>query len=155
MPEDWQLVIMGEGPERAAIEGEAVRLGLSERVHLPGFAPDPAAVLGALDLFALSSDSEQFPISVVEAMAARLAVVAPRVGDVEAMVAEENRPWLCAPGNEAELAARLVEAAADPGRRGAIGQANRARAEAEYDEATMLAAYRDTYATAMGRESFP
>lgn len=155
MPPEWQLVILGEGPERAAIEAEAARLGVSARVHLPGFAPDPAAVLGLFDLFALSSDSEQFPISVVEAMAARLAVVSPRVGDVEAMVAAENRPWLSAPGDDAGLAALLAQAAADPDRRAAIGAANRARAEAEYDEATMLAAYRDTYATALRRESFP
>jgi glycosyltransferase involved in cell wall biosynthesis len=155
MPPEWRLVILGEGPERAAILAEAARLGLAERVHLPGFASDPAAVLGAFDLFALSSDSEQFPISVVEAMAARLAVVSPKVGDVEAMVAAENRRWLSVPGDDAGLAAMLVAAAADPARRAAIGQANRARAESEYDEATMLAAYRETYAAAMGSESFP
>jgi L-malate glycosyltransferase len=155
MPPEWQLVILGEGPERAAIVAEAARLGLSARVHLPGFTPDPARVLGAFDLFALSSESEQFPISVVEAMAARLAVVSPRVGDIEAMVAAENRDWLSAPGDEAGLAALLAAAAADPARRAAIGAANRARAEAEYDEATMLAAYRDTYAAALERESFP
>jgi L-malate glycosyltransferase len=155
MPPEWQLVILGEGPERAAIQAEAAQLGLAGRVHLPGFAADPAAVLGSFDLFALSSDSEQFPISVVEAMAARLAVVSPKVGDVDAMVAEENRPWLSAPGDEAGLAAMLAAAAADPARRAAIGQANRTRAEAEYDEARMLAAYRDTYATALQRETFP
>jgi L-malate glycosyltransferase len=155
MPPEWRLVILGEGPEREAIAAEAARLGLTERVHLPGFAADPAAVLGAFDLFALSSDSEQFPISVVEAMAAGLAVVSPRVGDVESMVAAENRPWLCAAGDEAGLAARLAEAAASPERRAAIGQANRARAEAEYGEAAMLAAYRDTYGAALGRTSFP
>ena len=104
MPQDWHLVILGEGPERAVIVDTAARLGLGERVHLPGFAPDPAQAVGLFDLFALSSDSEQFPISVVEAMAAGLAVAAPAVGDVAAMVAPANRPYLSAVGDEAGLA---------------------------------------------------
>ena len=155
MPSEWQLVIVGEGPERGAIAAEAARLGLEGRVHLPGFAPDPAAVVGLFDLFALSSDSEQFPISVVEAMASGLAVVSPAVGDVAAMVAAENAAWIVPPPGDAALGAALAEAATDPVRRAAVGAANRARALAEYDEAAMLAAYRATYAGALGRQSFP
>lgn len=155
MPDEWQLVIVGEGPERAAIAAEAARLGLAGRVHLPGFAPDPARIMGLFDLFALSSDSEQFPISVVEAMAAGLVVVSPAVGDVAAMVAAENAPWIAAPGDEAALGGALVAAAADDARRAAIGAANRLRAEAEYGEEAMVAAYRATYAAALGRASFP
>ncbi len=155
MPRDWQLVIVGEGPERGAIAAEAARLGLAERVHLPGFAPDPARVMGLFDLFALSSDSEQFPISVVEAMAAGLAVVSPAVGDVAAMVAPENAPWIVAPGDEAALGAALVAAAAADARRQAVGAANRRLAEADYAEAAMVAAYRRTYAATLGRTAFP
>ena len=155
MPRDWQLVIVGEGPERGAIAAEAARLGLAERVHLSGFAPDPARVMGLFDLFALSSDSEQFPISVVEAMAAGLAVVSPAVGDVAAMVAPENAPWIVAPGDEAALGAALAAAAAADARRQAVGAANRRLAEADYAEAVMVAAYRRTYAAALGRTAFP
>ncbi len=155
MPANWKLVIVGEGPERAAIQAEAARLGLAERVHLPGFAPDPAAVVGLFDLFALSSDSEQFPVSVVEAMAAGLAVVSPAVGDIAAMVAAKNAAWIVpSPGDKA-LGVVLAEAAADPSRRVAVGAANRARALTDYDEAAMLAAYRATYAQALGRTAFP
>lgn len=155
MPGEWQLVIVGEGPERGAILAEAARLGLQGRVHLPGFAPDPAAVVGLFDLFALSSDSEQFPISVVEAMAAGLAVVSPAVGDVAAMVAAENVAWIVPPPGDDMLGAALAGAAADPARRAAVGAANRARALADYDEAAMLAAYREAYGTALGQASFP
>lgn len=155
LPAEWELVIVGEGPERAAIEAEAVRLGIADRVHLPGFAANPAQVLPLFDLFALSSDSEQFPISVVEAMAAGLAVVSPAVGDVSHIVAEINRPHITPPGDEAALPAALVELASDALRRSAIGAANRARAQAEYGEEAMIAAYRQTYGGALGRSTFP
>lgn len=155
LPPRWQLVIVGEGPERAAILAEAQALGVADRVHLPGFAADPAGVTGLFDLYALSSDSEQFPISVVEAMAAGLAVAAPRVGDVAGMVAPVNQPYLAAAGDEAALAAGLAALAADPALRAQIGAANRARASAEFDEARMVAAYRRIYAGAMGRAAFP
>ena len=140
LPKEWNLVILGEGPEREAIRAEAMRLELGHRVHLPGFARDPAAVLGLFDLFALSSDSEQFPISVVEAMAAGLAVASPRVGDVEAMLSSANRRFITPAGDDAALAAALAELAANPDLRQTIGAANRTRAEAEYDEARMIAA---------------
>lgn len=155
MPPLWRLVIVGEGPERGAIMAEAARRGLGDRVHLPGFAPDPAQVVGLFDLFALSSDSEQFPISVVEAMAAGLAVVSPRVGDVAAMVAAENRPWLTSAADEHAIGAVLAAAARDPAMRAAIGAANRQRALAEYGEEAMIAAYRKAYGDALGAPAFP
>lgn len=155
MPAPWQLVIVGEGSERGEIMAEAARLGLSDRVHLPGFAADPAQVLPQFDLFALSSDSEQFPISVIEAMAAGLAIVSPAVGDVAAIVSDENQPLIVPPGDEAALGAALAAAAADPALRTTIGTANRARALAEFGEAAMVSAYRAVYAAALRRQRFP
>ncbi len=152
---DWKLVIVGEGPERGAIEARIAALGLQQQMFLPGHAPDPAAVMPLFDLFALSSDSEQFPISVVEAMAAGLAVVAPAVGDIAAMVAAPNRAFITPPGDFEALSGAIANLTDDAALRRTIGQANRARAEAEYGEAAMLAAYRETYAGALGRASFP
>lgn len=151
LPEEWQLVILGEGPERAAIKAEAQRLQILHRVHLPGFVADPAKAVGLFDLFALSSDSEQFPISVVEAMAAGLAVAAPAVGDVRTMVSEENQRFIVPPGDEAALAEALATLAADHAARAGIGQANRARAVALYDEQQMIDAYRTLYGGVSGR----
>lgn len=155
LPEEWQLVILGEGPEREAIRAEALRLGLAHRVHLPGFVAEPARAVGLFDLFALSSDSEQFPVSVVEAMAAGLAVAATDVGDVAAIVAEPNRPYVTPAGDEPALAGALAALAGDDALRRRIGEANRVLACAEYDEAGMIVAYRALYARALRRPAFP
>ena len=155
LPPEWHLVILGEGPERDAILAEAARLGLDHRVHLPGHVADPAAAVGLFDLFALSSDSEQAPLSVIEAMAAGLAVASPAVGDVLDMVSEANRAFIPRPGDDAALATAVAALAADDVLRRRIGDANRVRARAEFDESVMAARYAKVYATALGRGSFP
>ena len=151
LPPDWHLVIAGEGPEREGLVRLAVELGVEDRVHLPGFVARPEQLVGLFDLFALSSRSEQFPLSVVEAMAAALPVVAPRVGDIAEMVASENGPFLAPPGDEGALAAQLRALADSPADRKRIGQANRAKARAEYDEQGMAQRYRALYWGLMGR----
>ncbi len=151
LPEEWHLVIVGEGPEEDAIREEADRLDIGHRLHLPGFVPDPANYVGLFDIFALSSDSEQFPISVIEAMAAGVAVVAPAVGDIVEMVAPANGPYISAAGDDASLAGSLRELAASTHLRAVLGAANRENARAQFDEKKMIEAYRRLYSSAMGR----
>ncbi|MCW1382596.1 glycosyltransferase [Novosphingobium sp. KCTC 2891] len=155
LPPEWQLVILGEGPEREAIVAEAMDLAIGHRVHLPGHVPDPAQAIGLFDLFALSSDSEQFPLSVVEAMASGLAVASPAVGDVADIVSAENRAFITAAGDEAALAGALADLAADEALRRRIGAANQTRARAEFDAKAMTRHYAALYAAALGRERFP
>ena len=144
--ERLQLVVVGEGPERDAILAEAAAQGLDD-ICLAGFMTDPWRFVGRFDIFALSSDSEQFPISLVEAMAAGLPVASTDVGDVANMVAPANRPFVVA--DEQGLADALGMLAADPELRAALGAANRARAQRDYDERTMVDAYAALYGEAL------
>jgi glycosyltransferase involved in cell wall biosynthesis len=151
LPPEWHLVICGEGPERAAILTAAQRFGMADRLHLPG-AVDPARVVGLFDIFALSSASEQFPLSVVEAMAAGLPVAAPDVGDIAVILAAPNRAIITPPNDTPALSAALVQLAADAALRASLGAANQTRAQGEFDLAAMLARYTAVYASAMERD---
>ncbi len=149
-----KLAIAGEGPERGAIMAEATRLGVADRVIMPGFLKDPSQFVRLFDIFALSSDSEQYPISLVEAMAAGLPAVCTDVGDVHNIVAEANRSYIIAKDDADGFAAALTKLAGDVSLRQTIGTANRALAIAEYDEAEMFTRYRQLYGNAMNRADF-
>ncbi len=148
---DADLLILGEGPERGAIVAEAERLGVAAHVHLPGFRAAPHRHIGLFDMFALSSDSEQAPISLIEAMAAGLPVVATDVGDVADMIAAEGRDLIVDRDDEAGLANALARLIDDQALRRRLGEANRAVALARFGEARMIATYAALYGEAAGR----
>lgn len=145
LPSHVKLVIVGEGPERSAIEAEAQALGVSDRVLLPGFMSEPYRYVGHFDIFALSSDSEQFPISLVEAMAAGLPVVATDVGDVKAMVAHENQVLVVPVPEERAFSAALDLLCWDATMRRRLGLANQEKARATFDEQAMIGRYAALY----------
>jgi len=135
-----RLLIVGDGPEQAALEECARANGLSGRTLFAGHMPDPAAAYRAMDVFALSSDTEQMPFSVLEAMASGLPVAATDVGDVRTMLVSGNAPYLAA-RDDAALAAVLRPLLADAGLRRRLGAENRVKAERDYDQETMFQAY--------------
>lgn len=145
MPEHCRLVIVGEGPEREAIMAEAQRLGVSTRLHMPGFIANPQNYVGLFDIFALSSDSEQFPISLVEAMAAGLPALSTDVGDVRSIVTVDNARFVIPLNDEQFYASALSELVADADLRYTIGQANREFAQQHYTEADMVRRYAVLY----------
>jgi glycosyltransferase involved in cell wall biosynthesis len=139
-----RLLIAGDGPERESLETHAEAIGLQEHVRFTGHVREPERIYAALDVFALSSDTEQMPTSVIEAMAAGLPVAATDVGDISQMVSDENRPFV-AGRNEASLADAILKLRGDPDLRARIGAANRETAETRFDEHTMAAAYAELF----------
>lgn len=103
-------------------------------------------MLGAFDVFALSSDTEQMPNALLEAMAASRAVAAVDVGDVRQMVCEDNREFIVPRDDAPALAAAITRLLADPNMRAALGRKNRARAVAEFSQQRMFSAYADVLA---------
>jgi len=92
-----RLVVVGGGPELPALQALAARLGVAEDVEFAGYLADPISRLIEFDLFALSSDTEQLPIAMLEAMACGIPVVATRVGDVAQIIPEVAQAGLTEP----------------------------------------------------------
>lgn len=143
------LVIAGDGPERPALEGVAQALGIHSRVRFTGHVADPVALLKRLDIFALSSDTEQMPLSLLEAMAAGLPVAATDVGDIRSMLAEANAPYVTAP-DDAALAAGMRALLGQAGLRRVLGVANRAKVEQEFNQEAMFQAWAAVFDGTLG-----
>ena len=143
-----RLVIVGDGPERAKLELLAADLGLADVVEFAGHTGSPEAHYRTFDIFALSSDTEQMPLSVIEAMAAGLPVAATDVGDIAEMVGAENRRFVTGLQHNA-LAAALQMLAADPALRHRIGAENREKALKLYSQDDMFWAYARLFDSAM------
>ena len=149
-----RLAIVGDGPDRDNIFAEAARLGISDRIMMPGSLRDSARYIRLFDIFALSSDSEQYPVSLIEAMTSALPIVSTDVGDVRNMVTRDNAPFVVARTDEPGLANAIRDLASDAELREKLGAANRLIACSQYDEATMFARYRQLYGSAMNRADF-
>lgn len=149
-----RLVIVGEGPEKGKILAEAERVGLGDRLLMTGFLADPARYIGLFDIFALSSDSEQFPISLIEAMAAGLPVAATDVGDIKSMVSQANQGFIKPNVDETKFNESLTTLAQHQQLREDLGMQNRIKAQAEYNESKMLGRYALLYGHVLGRADF-
>ncbi|MBB4153524.1 glycosyltransferase involved in cell wall biosynthesis [Sphingomonas jinjuensis] len=146
-----RMVVVGDGPERGAIEQQARAMGIGDKLVMPGFVDRPYRFLGSFDIFALSSLSEQQPTAVMEAMAAGLPIAAAPVGDVPRMVAAENAPFITEYPGEVRLRDALQPLVLDADLRRSVGAANRVKAVHDFDEAAMIAAYRALYEEVLGR----
>ena len=141
----YEALIVGDGPDRAAIEAEIERLGLEDSVRLAGERADVPELLADSDVFVLSSRSEGLPVSVLEAMAAGLPVVASRVGGLDELVVDGETGILVPSGDHEALAAALTRMVEDRGLRRRFGGAGRSRAEALFDLAAFRRAHVDLY----------
>jgi sugar transferase (PEP-CTERM/EpsH1 system associated) len=136
-----KLAIVGDGPLLPAVREQVTKLGLDDGVWLPGARADIAAVLHTFSIFALPSLAEGTPVSMLEAMACGLPVVASHVGGIPEVVDEGVQGLLVPVGDVDALTAALARYAQDAGLRTAHGVAARARVEDRFSLRAMVAAY--------------
>ena len=148
------LLMLGDGPERRAVEQAIERLDLTGRVHLVGHRESPQADYRSMDAFALSSDTEQMPVALLEAMACGLPVVATAVGDVERILPDGQRD-LCVTISGGTTTDRLAQALTRvcrmclDGEARLLGDANRRRVTERFSFDRMVDAYRERFAEAL------
>lgn len=140
-----RLVLIGDGPERANIMSEISTRGLENRIRLLGTRMDVDRLLPAADMFLLTSTSEGIPLTVIEAMAAGLPIVATKVGGVGEVVEDNSTGLLASSGDDAGLAQHIIRLAQDPNLRSAMGIAGAARARRFFDEQRMCEEYDRLY----------
>lgn len=148
-----ELVVGGDGPEAGRLHRLRAAARRPERIRFAGQVEDVPGFLRRLDLFVLTSDTEQMPASALEAMAAGLPVVAFDVGDLRDMVSRDNRSYIVPGGDEAAFVASLTTLLTSPDLRRAIGAANRARQRRVYALERMVEAYDGLWRRYLGTES--
>jgi glycosyltransferase involved in cell wall biosynthesis len=133
LPDDTVLVVLGEGPQRAALERLARERDVSDRVFLLGRVPDVAAWLRRAHVFVHPARWEGFGLAILEAMLAGLPVVAAAVSSLPELVVDGETGFLVAADDDRALAARIADALERP----ELGAAGEQRARREFSVARM------------------
>lgn len=140
------LLVVGDGPERAAVEAQIAELGLGARVHMLGYRRDTDRLYAALDAFVLPSTLEAFPMVLLEAMSSGLPVVASAVGEIPRIIERPAFGWLTPAGDSAALAQAIEQAMFSPAeQRRQIGEAARQRVVNEFSSEAMARRYLAIY----------
>jgi len=140
-----RFMIVGDGPERSALEARITQLGLEDQVHLLGFRRDIPELLAECDLFVLPSLFEGFPLSVLEAMAAGKAVVTSDIGGTDEAVVHRETGLLVPPGDATALAAAIRTLLGDPGLAKRFGEAGQAKALREFSAGRVVRRVSEIY----------
>lgn len=143
----YRFVIVGDQNDDsyAALQPEVTRLGLGDRVFFTGYRSDVARVLGNLDVYLLTSSTEGFSLSLVQAMACGVPVVATRCGGPEIIVDDGRTGWLAPVGDVRALADRVAQEVAGGSRRADMVRAAREAVERRFSVEAMAGAYRGLY----------
>jgi glycosyltransferase involved in cell wall biosynthesis len=141
----FRLEIAGDGPCRQPLMQLARELGLNNNVTFLGHVKDIPELLTRCSFFVLSSQTEGVSLTLLEAMARGLPVVATRVGGNVEVVAEGETGLLVPCGDPAALALAMLECSSDPERAARMGRAARQRVEEYFDIRRMVSAYEDLY----------
>lgn len=146
-----QVLIFGEGPLRDALSDRILRNGLKGQVRLMGISNDVSEVLPCLDIFVLPSLREGFPITILEAMAAGLPVVASDVGGCREAVLDGVTGLLAPPGDADRLAVQLKRLIDDRSERTAMSEAGRRRVITNFQVTRMVNETEKLYDRLLGR----
>jgi glycosyltransferase involved in cell wall biosynthesis len=143
------LALIGSGELDTELRAQAARLNIADRVHFTGARSDMPGVYASLDRLVLASLDEGLPISVLEAMAAGVPVIATRVGAIPQLL-QGDAGWLVAPGDPSALAEALVESLDNQSLARQYAQSALARTHAEYSAAAMARGYLELYQSLTG-----
>ena len=135
------FVIVGDGPQRAAIQADVARLQLDGGVHLLGTRNDVPQILSALNVFLLTSDNEANPVSILEALSVQVPVVAPNVGSIRETVQDGVTGFLVPPSEAEPMVRRVLQVLGDPALARNLGAAGRRLVERDWSLERMVSGY--------------
>jgi glycosyltransferase involved in cell wall biosynthesis len=138
-------VMVGDGEGRAELAGLAERLGVSDRVLMPGWSADPRPWLPSFDVFVLPSRVEGLPLVIIEAMLASRPVVATRVDGIPEEIVDGVTGLIVPPEDPPALASAVRELLQDPERRERMGREGREVALRRFSVERMVAGYEALY----------
>jgi glycosyltransferase involved in cell wall biosynthesis len=136
--DDFLVFLVGSGPRQSYIRRLISQYGLEDKVIMTGFRRDISRILGHSDIFVLQSRWEGLPVSILEAMASGLPVVATRVGGIAELVLDGRTGYLVPSGDETALTDALTRLLDDPDLRGRMGEAGRQRFREHFEQKIMI-----------------
>jgi glycosyltransferase involved in cell wall biosynthesis len=142
---ELHLMIVGDGPMREKLQVQARELSIEERVHFTGYQMHPEQYLRTMDVFALTSRSEGFPVSLLEAWVADLPVVCSAVGGIPDIVTAEQNGLLFPSGDEGVLISALSRLIADHDLRERLASAGNRLVRERYSLERMASDYEARY----------
>ncbi|HEX6252373.1 MAG TPA: glycosyltransferase [Gemmatimonadaceae bacterium] len=140
-----RLVLVGDGPERRALEQLAGDLGVGERVTFAGFTTDVPGILRACDVYVHAARDEALGVAILEAMAAGKPVVATAVGGVRDIISSETVGLLVPPANPHAMADAIVRLAGDPAERDRLGHRGERHVTESFSIEGVVARYESLY----------
>ncbi len=144
-----EFLIVGDGPERQKLLGLKEQLSLNKKVHFVPSVFDTTRPLAVMDVFALPSLQEGLGLSLLEAMACRVPVVASDVGGIYSVVEDGRTGYLVPPSNPAQLAAAICRLLKDEGLREKFGQAARKTVEDKFSLDKLIGQVEEVYQEAI------
>lgn len=139
------LILVGDGPERLKLETLSHELGLTKCVHFAGYQSCPELYYRVMNVFALTSRSEGFPVSLLEAWRESVAIVSTAVGGIPKIVTHERDGLLISSGNVEALTASLLRLLNDQELRSNLGRAGRKLLVEQYSLDRMASEYESRY----------